>query len=203
MKIEEFISNYKNHPVLFIGTGVSLRYLKNSYTWNGLLKKIAFDLSENEEFYLDLKSKCYKNDSYQYEKIATLLENEFNASLSKDRNGKFKEINDIFYENMQKDINLSRFKIYISQLLSDLEYKDDKLDEIIELKKIRKNISSIITTNYDKFIEEIFNFNPLIGNDILLSNPYGSVYKIHGCISEQNQIIFTENDYKLFLEKYE
>ena len=203
MKIKEFISNYKNHPVLFIGTGISLRYLKNSYTWNGLLKRIAFDLSGNEEYYLDLKSKCHQNNSYQYEKIATLLEETFNTSLSKDRNGKFKEINDIFYENMKKDINLSRFKIYISQLLSNLEYKDDKLDEIIELKKIRKNISSIVTTNYDKFIEEIFNFNPLIGNDILLSNPYGSVYKIHGCISKQNHIIFTEDDYKLFFEKYE
>jgi len=203
MRIEEFISNYKNHPVLFIGTGIGLRYLKNSYTWNGLLKKIAFDLTNNEEFYLDLKSKCFENDSYKYEKIATLLEEEFNILLSKDRNGKFKEINDIFYENMQNDNNLSRFKIYISQLLSNLEYKDNMLDEILELKKIRKNISSIITTNYDKFIEEIFNFNPLIGNDILLSNPYGSVYKIHGCISEQKHIIFTENDYKLFLEKYE
>jgi hypothetical protein len=31
MKIEEFISNYKNHPVLFIGTGISLRYLKKDY----------------------------------------------------------------------------------------------------------------------------------------------------------------------------
>jgi len=192
MKIKEFISNYKNHPVLFIGTGISL-----------ILKRIAFDLSENEEYYLDLKSKCHQNNSYQYERIATLLEEEFNTSLSKDRNGKFKEINNIFYENMKKDINLSRFKIYISQLLSNLEYKDDKLDEIIELKKIRKNISSIVTTNYDKFIEEIFNFNPLIGNDILLSNPYGSVYKIHGCISKQNHIIFTEDDYKLFFEKYE
>lgn len=203
MKIEEFISNYKNHPVLFIGTGISLRYLKNSYTWNGLLKKIAFELTNNEEFYLDLKSKCYQDDTYQYEKIATRLEEEFNTLLSKDRNGKFKDINDIFYENMQKDINLSRFKIYISQLLSDLKFKDDMIDEINELKKIRKNISSIITTNYDMFIEKIFNFNLLIGNDILLSNPYGSVYKIHGCISKQNHIIFTENDYKLFLEKYE
>ncbi|MBL0686701.1 MAG: SIR2 family protein [Sulfurospirillum sp.] len=203
MKIKEFISNYNNHPVLFIGTGISLRYLKNSYTWNGLLKKVAFELTDNEEFYLDLKSKCYQNDTYQYEKIAALLEEEFNTLLSKDRNGKFKEINDIFYENMQEDINLSRFKIYISQLLSDLEHKDNMIDEIAELKKIRKNISSIITTNYDKFIEEIFNFNPLIGNDILLSNPYGSVYKIHGCISKQNNIIFTEDDYKIFFEKYE
>lgn len=28
MNIQEFISNYHNHPVLFVGTGLSLRYLK-------------------------------------------------------------------------------------------------------------------------------------------------------------------------------
>lgn len=77
------------------------------------------------------------------------------------------------------------------------------LEEIAELKKARKNIGSIITTNYDKMIEEMFSFNPLIGNDILLSNPYGSVYKIHGCISAPDKIIITEKDYCEFNEKYE
>jgi len=76
-------------------------------------------------------------------------------------------------------------------------------EEIAELKKIRKNIGSVITTNYDKFIEEIFEFNPLIGNNILLSNPYGSVYKIHGCVSDINKIIITSEDYENFLKKYE
>lgn len=52
-------------------------------------------------------------------------------------------------------------------------------------------------------IEEMFSFNPLIGNDILLSNPYGSVYKIHGCISAPDKIIITEKDYCEFNEKYE
>lgn len=44
---------------------------------------------------------------------------------------------------------------------------------------------------------------PLIGNDILLSNPYGSVYKIHGCVDKPESIIITENDYKSFRERYE
>lgn len=39
MNIQEFISNYHNHPVLFVGTGLSLRYLKNSYSWDSLLQK--------------------------------------------------------------------------------------------------------------------------------------------------------------------
>lgn len=76
-------------------------------------------------------------------------------------------------------------------------------DEIAAFKKIRKNISSIVTTNYDKITETIFEFMPLIGNDILLSNPYGSVYKIHGCVDKPESIIITENDYKSFRERYE
>ena len=76
-------------------------------------------------------------------------------------------------------------------------------EEISELKKIRKNIASIITTNYDLFVEDNFEFIPLIGNDILLSNPYGSVYKIHGCVSDPLRIIITESDYSHFNSKYE
>lgn len=76
-------------------------------------------------------------------------------------------------------------------------------NEILELKKVRKNISSIITTNYDTFIEDIFEFNPLIGNEILLSNPYGSVYKIHGCVKYPDKIIITHDDYERFEKRYE
>ena len=203
MKISEFISQYNNHPVLFIGTGISLRYLKNSYTWDSLLKQIAIDLTGNEEFYLDLKASCTEGRVYNFEKLANLLEIEFNKNLQANRNGEFKEINDVFYENMKNGINISRFKIYITILLKELDFREDKEEELAEFKKVRKNIGSIITTNYDSLIEHLFEFNKLIGNDILLSNPYGSVYKIHGCISNPDKIIITDNDYKFFDEKYD
>ena len=143
----------------------------------------------------------YMDGNYRYDKMATDIEREFDAELKKDRNGKFKHVNDVFYNNMSKGIVVSRFKIYISEIFSELKYRDNS--EIVELKKARKNISSIITTNYDKMIEDIFGFSPLIGNDILLSNPYGSVYKIHGCVSQPDKIIITESDYSKFNEKYE
>ena len=44
--------------------------------------------------------------------------------------------------------------------------------------------------------------NPLIGNDILLSNPYGSLYKIHGCTSQPDKIVITTEDYDYFDKKY-
>lgn len=203
MDIHEFVSSYKNHPVLFIGTGLSLRYLSNSYTWDGLLKKIAFDLTNNEEFYLDIKAQCQIEGQFKFDQIAEKLEHEFNQTLSQDRHGKFEHINDAFYEAMKSDKILSRFKIYICYLLKELDYRPEKIDELNEFKKIRKNIGSVITTNYDTLVEEIFNFNPLIGNNILLSNPYGSSYKIHGCINDPAKIIISERDYKEFDAKYE
>lgn len=203
MKIAEFISHYKNHPVLFVGTGISLRYLKKSFTWDGLLRSIAIELKGSPEYYLDIKSSCVKNETYEYEKIALKLEKEFNEQATNDRNGNFKDINDKFYELMEAGINISRFKLYIAEKLQSKETKDEVKDEIAELKKIRKNIGSIITTNYDSLIESIFEFQPLIGNDILLSNPYGSVYKIHGCISAPGKIIITSTDYENFHRKYE
>lgn len=203
MDIREFIAQYSNHPVLFIGAGFSLRYLENSYTWNDLLKYIAFELKGNDEFFYDIKGESLTDGKYNYTKIATILETEFNKVLSQDRNGKFKIINDIFYQEMKEDRYLSRFKIFVAETVRELRYKKGMLEELGELKKIRKNIGSVITTNYDCLIEDVFGFEKLVGNDILLSNPYGSVYKIHGCCIDPEKIIITEKDYLQFDEKYE
>lgn len=203
LKIDEFISKFNNHPVLFVGTGISLRYIKDTYTWDGLLSFISRELKGNDEFYYDLKYKYQNNGDYDYPKIATELEIEFDESLKNDRNGKFKSVNDEFYENVKKGVNISRFKLFITDLLSNYEIKEEKKSEITELQKVRKNIGSVITTNYDSFIEDIFEFKSLIGNEILLSNPYGSAYKIHGCVKSPEKIIITDNDYKNFEEKYE
>nr|EKX8674982.1 SIR2 family protein [Klebsiella pneumoniae] len=203
MEIQEFVGHYKNHPVLFIGIGFSLKYLQNSFSWNGLLEFISFELTENEEFYYDLKAESMVNGEYSYDLLASKLELEFNKRLAEDRKGKFVKINDIFYDSMKEGIKLSRFKIYLTQLLTPLMIKPEKSNEIDALIRARKNIGSVITTNYDRLCEKFFEFNPLIGNDILLSNPYGSVYKIHGCVSDSNNIIITREDYDNFNNKYE
>ena len=203
MNINEFFASYKNHPILFIGSGFSLRYLENSFNWRDLLEKIGVDLYENEEPYLDLVAECTQDDECNLPLLAFKLEQEFNKISASERHGKFKSINDEFYENSKKSISLSRFKIYVSKLLSDLNLKKNIEEEINELKNTAKNLSAIITTNYDKLCEEIFKFKPLVGNNILLSNPYGSIYKIHGCVDEISKIIITSEDYQKFEVKYE
>ena len=203
MDIKQFFANYTNHPVLFVGTGISLRYLENSYSWDALLKKVCVDLTGNSDKYYDIKARHQHGKRCDYSEVALEIEILFNDSISEDRDGQFKDINDEFYRLMEKDQNVSRFKIYISKLLLDTNLKEDKREEIKCLLKVKKNIGSIITTNYDEFLDKLFDFEVLIGNDILLSNPYGSMYKIHGCINSPENIIITNADYELFDVKYE
>lgn len=103
MHVEEFIKRFNNHPVLFIGTGMSLWYLEESYTWDGLLYKISFEIYGREEDYYDIKSKYYlRNGQFNYQGIAEELEEHFNRFCAKEDGGDFKRVNTIFYENMKK-----------------------------------------------------------------------------------------------------
>ena len=205
MNITEFCRQFKTHPVLFIGTGMSIRYYRNSSSWEELLKSIVIDYSGNEEHYYDIKAQCQipGTREYNYPHLGAIIEEEFNRIASSERDGKYKEINDSFYELMRANEQVSRFKILLSRIFSGMELKEGVDEELNELKKARKNVGSVITTNYDDLVERIFDFNPLIGNDILLSNPYGSVYKIHGCIKHPGSIIITDSDYEQFELRYE
>lgn len=199
MNIQDFISQFHTHPVLFFGTGMSMRYLEKSFSWKGLLEQVMTDLTGSDEAFLNIDSHCNSDCPL----MASEIEKLFNRSLEEDRNGKFKEINDAFFERKRQGQDSSRFKIYVSQLLRDNELKPEMVEEIKALKTIRKNISSIITTNYDNLVEQLFQFEPLVGNNILLSNPYGAVYKIHGTLENPSSIIITQEDYNKFNTKYE
>lgn len=201
MNINEFFSNYKNHPILFIGTGFSLRYLNNSFTWPQLLQRCAEDLFDNERQYLNILSQCTKGKVVDLPKLAEILEEEF-EKIPHD-SMKFQELNDIFYEQMRSGNKISRLKIHISIILKKLEINEAHQHEINEIKNCAKNIATIVTTNYDELCEELFKFKTIVGNDVLLSSPYGSVYKIHGCVKAPEKIIITASDYKSFETKNE
>lgn len=202
MNIKEFIKQYKNYPILFWGTGMSLRYLQNSYTWEKLLEMIAIEIRD-EEYFLELKGKYLTNGVCDYAKLAQDLEKDFEDYCHGDRNGKFKDINDKYFENIKQNIKIPRLKLYIAKIFNDITIIPSASTEIAELKKAKKNISSIITTNYDCLIEKELGFKPLVGNDILLSNPYGAVYKIHGSSTTPSKIILTQEDYDSFNNRYE
>ena len=94
MDIHDFVSRFHTHPVLFIGTGMSIRYLEESFTWRGLLERVMTDLDGNDEEFYNIHSHCKGN----YPLMASEIERIFNKILEKDRNGKFKFVNDAFFE---------------------------------------------------------------------------------------------------------
>lgn len=195
MKVNEFINQYKNHPIVFMGAGMTQRYYKNAYNWDQLLSKLCYDLTEDEERYLNLK---YENKN-DLPLIASVLENEYDIVLKKDRNGKFKHINDVFFERLKSNKpQCSRMKLYLSTIISELKVRDDVKEELKAFIGAKKNICSIVTTNYDSLVEDVLGFEPLVGNDIIMSNPYGAVYKIHGSVDRPETIVLTNEDYHSF-----
>ena len=135
MDIKDFVSKYHTHPVLFIGTGMSMRYLQKSFSWRGLLEQIVVDLTGNDEDFLNIDLHCNGNCPL----MASEIEKMFNQKLEEDRNGKFKGVNDFFFHEKREGRDNSRFKIYISQLLTNNQLKPEMADEIKALKTITSN----------------------------------------------------------------
>ncbi len=51
-------------------------------------------------------------------------------------------------------------------------------------------------------IEDLLDFKPIVGNDLICTNPIQSVYKIHGCHTQADSIIITKKDSEEFQEKF-
>lgn len=196
----------KKLPVLFIGSGISKRYLYNYPDWDGLL---------------DMTFRKYNSDIFQFQKhkdslirqglspfdvniqLATIIENEFNNAFF-DRKVKLNIGNNKNPNWVRKGI--SPFKMYLSSFFKKIKlYRREDLDnELNKFKLLKTKISAVITTNYDLFIEnEIFPDDYTVftnQSDLFGANSYNiaEIYKIHGSATDANSIVITEADYKKF-----
>jgi hypothetical protein len=74
--------------------------------------------------------------------------------------------------------------------------------ELESLRKIKPH--AIITTNYDQFIELLFpEYQPVIGQQIIRGSAFsvGEIFKIHGCVSAPESLVFTQTDYDDFIKR--
>lgn len=203
MNIKDFVANFTNYPILFLGSGFSQRYLQNSYSWSNLLLKASQYITDSDREFLKYRNNHTKDNGYNYEDVATDIEQLFEAKLDQTKDTKYSSLNEKYYNFLRQGVKVSRLKIYISEILSKLEMNVDKNEEYQTFIRAAKNIGSIITTNYDELIESAIHFTPYVGNNILLSNPYGAVYKVHGSVKDPASIIITHEDYQRFNDEYE
>ncbi|WP_047685057.1 MULTISPECIES: SIR2 family protein [Xenorhabdus] len=205
------IFNFKNYPIVFIGSGMSKRYLENSPTWQDLLEEYWNKIDDNNiNFYnylSEIKEKYIEEnngldlDHKVYADAATNIEREYNKLF---KSGK------ISLEGLTPkrvfDEGISPFKYSLCQRFSQNKLKLDlDKEEFESFKKFLKNAKMIIT-NYDSFIETLLseqNVEPkmYIGNEGFFDDTIGwsELYKIHGDIRTPKSIVINSSDY----EKYD
>lgn len=146
-------------PVLFIGSGISKRYLYNYPDWDGLLemcfKKYNSDLFQLQKHRDSLSRQCFTPFEINTH-LATIIENEFNAAFY-DRKIKLNIGSNKNPNWVRKGI--SPFKMFLSSYFKkmNLYRRHDLNTELKKFRLLKSKIAAVITTNYDLFLEtEIF-----------------------------------------------
>lgn len=202
------IAESRKLPVLFIGSGISKRYLYKYPNWDELL---------------ELSFKKYNPDTFQLQKhkdsmerqglsafdinvnLASIIEDEFNAAFF-DRKITLNIGNPKNPSWVKRGI--SPFKMFLSSYFKKMKLNNSPalLEELEKFKQLKNRTSAVITTNYDLFLEqEVFskdytvfvNQNELFGSD---SYNIAEIYKIHGSALDANSIVITKQDYDKFKE---
>lgn len=201
-------------PIIFLGSGISKRFLLDFPDWEGLLKEfweavgmtnfygnmnnIRDEISKENTNYSDREK-----DHFTLIKIGSLIEEKFNRKFNK---------GDIYIEGFSPEqaysLKISPFKKSISNRFKNYTFKEDIQEEVELFSKMLLKAQIILTTNYDTFIEDCYNRNSTydidkyIGQKGFFKETYGysEIYKIHGCVNNPSDIILTEEDYKKFDE---
>lgn len=204
MTIQDIINSFNTTPFLFIGSGISRRYL-NLPDWKGLLKHFAEVISDDEFSYDSYVSKA-RNMKYRagiMPKVAEIIQQDFDQKWFAE--GSIRTVGKQEIEQIHK--GLSPFKAELAAYIRrksvvNSEYRAE-IDRLSEISK--KSIAGVITTNYDYFLEDNFKgFTKYVGQSQLIFSAIqgvAEIYKIHGSLEVPESIIINEEDYVQFEEK--
>lgn len=204
MTIHDVISRFKTVPFLFVGSGLSRRYL-NTPDWKGLLEYFAGRISNDPFAYNSYVSRANAEGftEGQLPKVAELIQRDFDekwfatpAMRSQDE--------DVL--RAVKD-GVSPFKAEVAKYFRCFTEPDNKYQaEIGKLKELSvRNLAGVITTNYDDFLEKQFDgYTRYIGQTELIFSPIqgiAEIYKIHGSVEKPDSLVINEADYVEFSAK--
>lgn len=196
--IEACITRMGCQPILFIGSGLSKRYFSGP-SWDELLTVLAQKCPLIDKDYAYYK---------QLLKLPIAVGEEFARFYHQ---WAWEKGNNQFPSDMFKDEvpEQAYIKYSIAQHLRSLtpasleEISDENLRaEIRALQNAKPH--AIITTNYDQFLELVFpDYQPIIGQNIIqgMQVLFGEIFKVHGCVSDYNSLVFTQRDYEEFTKK--
>jgi len=204
-ELNDKLGKFHTTPFLFVGSGISRRYL-NLDSWEGLLRHFAAETKNSEfgyEYYLN-EAKSQNCPEGILPRVAKLIEYDFNARWYLDE--KYQHQREKWRGEIQNK-NISPFKIAITEYLQNaMDFQEQYSKEMELLKAVgKKSISGIITTNYDNLLEKLMpDYKVYVGQEELLFSPLqgiGELYKIHGTLASPSSIVINEDDYVNFDNK--
>jgi hypothetical protein len=193
--LNNHLSQFLTAPILFVGSGLSRRYL-NLENWADLLKRFCDHFGVS---YQELRARSNSDLTL----ITQHLASSANELWWKD---------DKFLQNREKHSEqaiyvASALKIEIAQYVQRaIDFQTTDITLLEEIKALKETVvDGIITTNWDSFLESIFpDYKVFIGQDeLLFSTPHhlAEIYKIHGCCTKPNSLVLTQEDYTQFKKK--
>ena len=199
--IQQAIGDANRFPFLFVGSGLSRRYM-GSPGWVELLERVSQKAFGDEVSFLKYRSRAHvavENGEADSELpfVATLMENDANDALLD---------NPEFVKQHRSSLRASSSPLRL--LIADIinSYSLHWQEELGLLAKAgRDKVSGIITTNYDEMCEEVFpDFKVFEGQDGLLFAEQGfakEIYKIHGSVGNPDGMVLSSADYAEFEQK--
>ena len=197
-KWKDIVKSFPTTPFLFVGSGLTRRYL-DLPTWEELLKHFAAINSDDQFIFERYMS---ENDN-NYEKVGSAISKDFNTKWFRTP-GIRTESEDVY---TAVKAGISPFKAELAHFIKQNSIKNETYAEEIALlqKLTEKNISGFITTNYDTFLEDIANgYKTYNSQEELIFSPIqemAEIFKIHGSVTDPASIVITEEDYQIFNDK--
>ena len=195
-----------SYPIVFIGSGISKRYLENFPTWSTLLEEYWQKLGEKSSIFSYMRSikKEIKDTISDDEK--DFIVNIKTASYIKQK------YDDLFFDgsfslhgldqSTAYHEKISPFNFSLSERFKNYTIKEDMKNEIDLYKVFLSKAKVIITTNYDTLTEDLLNSinekpTIYIGQKGFFDDTYNwsELFKIHGDVKDPSSIVITEEDY--------
>lgn len=198
-RLKESIKDSERRPVLFVGSGMSLRYI-DAPNWESLLEML---FSMNSCIQKPIEYYMQENNQ-DFLKIATELV-DFYRDYFWTKEIKEQHPKSLYTSDKNKNIFLKyQISLILKEKLENLDIDNHPLNEEIKLlSKVKPE--TIITTNYDNFLDSVFdNYDTIVGQKALLSRKSSNsfkILKIHGSVDSYEEIVIDENDYSDFTNK--
>lgn len=188
-EIRQSCARTSQDSVLFAGAGLSKRHLALP-SWNQLLENILSQIQAPLPLAYYLQSSGNLINAAQH--IARLT----HEWAWLDGKATFPEL--FFDENVSHTIFLKHLVASQIQKAAPVEMHLETLATQEEIPALTAMpLHTVITTNYDHFLEQILGREAVHGLNIALHNEgtKGNVIKIHGCISDPASIVLLPEDY--------